>query len=485
VKSNSNAKLFISNYVNLKEHKMKKIILFLAGVMAVAAFAPQASALPLFARQTGMACSACHFQHFPMLNNFGRIFKAAGYTMVGAQVKVEDEGLSIPGTLNMAVLSTMGYAKTNATSANHTDGTRDPADGTVYVPGTNGEFSLFVGGRVSENAGALAELGMLNDAGTGAGLASAKFPMLWEVASDTRAGLVPFTTNGQGASYGYEVLNTGANAVHTMLFIGGDFNGSVAPALSAQQYIGTGVQATGAAFVVNSSKGFINLTKFNQVGPADMGGTGAAMTSTYMRVAGTFDMAGWDTGVGIQNWRGSSTSVSFADTVLVTGLGTMPVTVSSVPVLMDTKASAIDGQLQGQLGKMPVGFYVTYAKAPYVAPVAGGTSGNTYNGGTLTKSSFNLAAELGVIPEKATVGFGIRRGKSGVDDGTGANATDNAVLIEASYKLAQNMLLNLVHTSQSGGYWGLLSTDPAAPAGATNAQFIGSKQTYLNMAVIF
>ena len=163
------------------------------------------------------------------------------------------------------------------------------------MPGTNGEFSLFVGGRTSENSGALAELGMVQDAGQGAGLSSAKIPMLWEVADGTRAGVVPYTTDGQGASYGFEVLNTGANAVHTMLFIGGDFNGSVAPVLSAQQYIGTGAAATGFAFVVNNPGYFVNLTKFNQVGPGDLGGTSAALTSTYLRAAGIFDLAGWDT----------------------------------------------------------------------------------------------------------------------------------------------------------------------------------------------
>lgn len=450
---------------------MKKIILILAGILSIAAFAPQASALPLFARQTGMACSACHFQHFPMLNNFGRAFKASGFTIIGAQGKVEDEGLSIPNTLNMTVLATMGYAKTNAASANHTDGTRDPADGVVYVPGTNGEFSLFVGGRVSDNAGALAELGMLNDAGLGAGLASAKLPMLWEVADGTRAGLVPFTTGDKGASYGFETLNTGANGVHTMLFVGGDFNGSVAPVLSAQQYIATGTAATGASFVANNSTGFINLTKFNQMGPADLGGTNAALTSTYVRVAGTFDMAGWDTGIGIQSWSGSSTSLGFADTAdLVTGV----VTANPVMALVDTKATAVDGQMQGQLGKMPVGFYATYARAP--AP--SGANDNAYNsGGTATRSSFNLAAELGVIPEKATVGFGIRRGKSGGNAGTnvtGANDSDNAFLIEASYKLAQNMLLNLVYTSQSGGFWSKANSDA-----------LGSKQTTINLAAIF
>src|SRR5665647_136395 len=303
---------------------MKKLILSLAGVLVTTAFAPQVSALPLFARQTGMECTACHFQHFPMLNTFGRAFKAGGFTMIGAQGKVDGDNLSIPNTLNMAVLATMGYSKNNADSATaagaaglptdyKAQGARTTADGAFYVPGTNGEFSLFVGGRVSDNAGALAELGMVQDAGQGAGLSSAKIPMLWEVASGTRAGLVPFTTDGQGVSYGYEVLNTGANAIHTMLFIGGDFNGSVAPVLSAQQYIGTGAAATGAAIVVNNPGYFINVTKFNQFGPGNLGGHGAALTSTYLRAAGTIDMAGWDTGVGVQSWSGSSTATGFVD----------------------------------------------------------------------------------------------------------------------------------------------------------------------------
>jgi len=454
---------------------MKKLALYLASVLAVIAFAPQASALPLFARQTGMACSACHFQHFPMLNSFGRAFKAGAFTMMGNQGKVEGDGISIPSALNMAVLATMGYTKNNSDTADTIDpalnslGVRSTGDGAVYVPGTNGEFSLFVGGHVSDNAGALAELGMVNDAGTGAGLSSAKMPMLWEVADGTRAGLVPFTTDGQGASYGYEVLNTGANAIHTMLFIGGDFNGSVAPVLSAQQYIGTGAAATGAAFVVNNPGYFINLTKFHQVGPADLSGAGAALTSTYLRAAGTFDLAGWDTGVGIQSWSGTSTTVAFSEFVAAA-----PGDAALTPNFgqSETKATAIDGQMQGEWNKMPLGFYVTYARAP--APTAGGID-NAYNsGGTDTRSSFNLAAELGVIPEKATIGFGIRRGKSGVAVGSAANASDNAWLIEGSFKLAQNMLLNLVYTSQSGDYW-----DATAIAGT------GSKQTTLNLATLF
>src|SRR5665647_3614362 len=107
---------------------MKKIILFLAGIMAAVTFASEVSALPLFARQTGMACSACHFQHYPMLNGFGRAFKSAGYTMMGAQGKVEGDSLAIPNTLNMAVLATAGYEKTNQAAGTCLLYTSDAAD---------------------------------------------------------------------------------------------------------------------------------------------------------------------------------------------------------------------------------------------------------------------------------------------------------------------------------------------------------------------
>src|ERR1700734_527056 len=42
--------------------------------------APMAQAVPSFARQTGMACEACHTA-FPELTHFGRVFKANGYVL--------------------------------------------------------------------------------------------------------------------------------------------------------------------------------------------------------------------------------------------------------------------------------------------------------------------------------------------------------------------------------------------------------------------
>src|ERR1700681_1636595 len=52
-----------------------------AGCLTIG-FAPQAQALPSFARQTGQPCGTCHTD-FPYLTPFGRRFKLLGYT-VGA-----------------------------------------------------------------------------------------------------------------------------------------------------------------------------------------------------------------------------------------------------------------------------------------------------------------------------------------------------------------------------------------------------------------
>ncbi|HTT67992.1 MAG TPA: hypothetical protein VMF70_08190, partial [Gemmatimonadales bacterium] len=52
-----------------------------AGATALLALgAVPAAAIPSFARQTKLPCSACHTQ-FPELTEFGRVFKLNGYTL--------------------------------------------------------------------------------------------------------------------------------------------------------------------------------------------------------------------------------------------------------------------------------------------------------------------------------------------------------------------------------------------------------------------
>lgn len=461
---------------------MKKIVLSVATVMVAAAFAPEASALPVFARQTGMACSACHFQHFPLLNPFGRAFKSSGYTMMGAQALLEDEQkkektLSIPANLNFGVLASMGYAKNNSTP--DTSGSnKNLGNGYWALPGTqetggDSEASLFVGGRVSEFAGFLTEIVLAPTAA----MDSAKMPILFDV-GDSKVGFVPFVTNGQGASYGLETLNTGANAVHSMSNTVGprgyNNTGAFISAISAQQYLGTATSAVGIALVGTSDKGFFNLTKFQQTGIT--ASAPAALGSTYLRLAATFDLGGWDTGVGVQNWSGAS--------LLTQGTPTSGLVVGVPGTMQQTKASAIDGQLQGQIGEMPLGVYVSYATAPASANAIGGVGlANAYNPGSMTRSSFNIAAELGVLPGLATIGAAVRQGKSGVADTSGGNATDNAFYLTATYKLQQNMLARLSYVSNTGSFWS--QTNIATPLAGTNTQVLGSKTTMMNMYVLF
>ena len=48
----------------------------------LAALSRSTATIPSFSRQTGLACSACHYQ-FPQLTPFGRLFKLNGFTMTG------------------------------------------------------------------------------------------------------------------------------------------------------------------------------------------------------------------------------------------------------------------------------------------------------------------------------------------------------------------------------------------------------------------
>jgi len=100
---------------------MKKFIFFTFSVIALTifSFAPRNSwAIPSFARQTGFACNTCHYQHYPALNAFGRVFKANGFTMVGGQSLIEGDLLSLPATLNASVVTKIRFQKTDGESDN-------------------------------------------------------------------------------------------------------------------------------------------------------------------------------------------------------------------------------------------------------------------------------------------------------------------------------------------------------------------------------
>lgn len=383
-------------------NKLSKAILGAVIATGVIAVSTQSQAMSNYARQMGMACSGCHFQNFPLLNEFGRAFKASGYTLIGKQGKVEGEqGLSLPEVLNAGVVTKIRYQKSNGPTV---AGTNTTNNGQFQFPD---EALLVLGGRVSDNIGVQAELNLAG----GTVLEGFKMPFMFDVGS-VKAGVIPFTTMNHGVAFGFELLNTGAVRSQRVMEARNTF--------SAQQYIGTATAAQGLAAVASNSMFFANLSKWSPRAVGDPTGT---PTATYFRLAATPKMGNWDLGGGVQSWSGSATDPTLAT--------------------FNTKAWAVDAQAQGSAGAMPLGIYLTYARAAG-SPAVG--TGNIFNGNPRDRTATTIAGELGVLPGKATLLLGYRGG----DNGRAANSGDNAWVIGGKYNIVQNVQLQLNHEKFSG-----------------------------------
>jgi len=399
----------------MKGRIAKALSIVIASLAALVAATPS-QAVPAWARQTGKACTTCHFQHYPALNDYGQEFKASGFTEMGKQQVLKGKDFSLPAILNASVFFKIRYQKTNGDD--HPD-EPTPASGEWQFPD---EFALLLGGRVTENVGYMIEGQLAN--GAAPLLAGFKMPFMFKAGKDMKVGVVPYTTDALGASYGFELLNTGAvRNVRIMEHR----NES-----SAQQYIGTATPAMGAALVAWHPQFFVNLTKWspNHAAIAEERANGNP-SSTYLRAAWTPTVGDWSLGLGVQSWSGSS------DRDDDSGNGTVET--------IDTKAVAFDAQAQGVVGGMPLGVYLTHARAD--GTPAGGRL-NLYNANRNDRKATALTVELGVIPNKATVLFAYRKANTG---STSANSDDDAVTIGATYQYAQNVGFQLLLSKRDKG----------------------------------
>jgi hypothetical protein len=416
---------------------MNKIIVSVVGMLSVAAFVPEASALPSFARQTGMACTACHQQHFPVLNKFGRAFKASGYTMMGAQGKVEGDSLSIPDTLNGAILVKVRYQKDNtAATDNVTTGTANTlGDGQLQF---GDELSLFFGGRVGDNIGFMFEGNTVAVAGSL--MAGLKIPIMFD-AGETRLSVIPFTTDALGVQYGYELSSGGvmrANrwAEHRRETSAVQYNADQNNVPTSTANTGA---ATGFAFVAQNDIGYINFTKWSP--NYAMGGNGSSinsfdMSSRYFRIAATPSAGDWDMVVGAGVMGGESL---VSDTVITTPTAS----------LWETKQTFADFQAHGLLGKKDLGVYAQYARAPIVnnTQAVGSIYGSTNVAGATDRKAFTLGADYSVIPNVLSLGAAYRNAKNGAAENING---DNALTFTAVYDLAMNVSLHANYSKYKG-----------------------------------
>jgi len=137
------------------------IFLFLAFVTAPASVL----AIPSFARQTGLSCSACHTV-FPELTSFGRQFKLNGYTMTNIKTIVQKETSSkskksrdILKLLHIPQLS-LGFNTGFTHLAKSIPGTQN---NNVEFPQS---LSLYYGGAVTPHLGSFIQVSMEDDEGS-------------------------------------------------------------------------------------------------------------------------------------------------------------------------------------------------------------------------------------------------------------------------------------------------------------------------------
>lgn len=106
-----------------------------------------ASAVPSYARQTGMACATCHTA-FPELTPFGRSFKLGGYTLtltptVEDKVQSQSDQLFLSATPPLSVMVQTSLTSTKKAQPNS-------QNSTVLFPQ---QLSLFYAGRITPQIG--------------------------------------------------------------------------------------------------------------------------------------------------------------------------------------------------------------------------------------------------------------------------------------------------------------------------------------------
>ena len=103
--------------------------------------------LPSYARQTGLACSACHYQ-FLTLTPFGRKFKLNGYTLTNL-VSLTEKDSTNGGKLSLSPVSLLAGMVTAGLTH-----TKDDLPGTQNsVAAMPQELSAFIAGRISSQMG--------------------------------------------------------------------------------------------------------------------------------------------------------------------------------------------------------------------------------------------------------------------------------------------------------------------------------------------
>jgi len=394
------------------------LLTVIAMALGVMATAKDASAVPAFARQTGNACNACHFQFFPKLSAMGRAFKLGGLTDASVDlIGKEDEGLSIPANLPLSFIFKLRYLQDTKTKAGNPKAGNER--GSWQIPD---EATLYLGGRAASNVGYSLEY-------AASGWAKASLLIGLPVGGDMKAGIYVNGTDGHGPFNGFDLFNTAS-----IRAIRGFENRSAA---YAWQKTGFGHEATGLGVYVGSEMWYANVGLW---GPADFWSgtvidTGFDLAMLY-RVAFTPSVGGFDLMIGVAGSSGSVKCVDCGEGEEVT------VTDSSGKTTTTTKKKlhemkigfmGVDLQAQGEVAGMSLEVQASMVNTEKDKAFP-----------AKEQAATNVIAFLGVTPAA-----GVKAGIMNYDDKKAKKKTD-ATNLGVWYNLAQNLTLSVDYSIFGG-----------------------------------
>ncbi len=363
-----------------------------------------AQALPIFARQTQNACNMCHFQHFPKLKQFGRIFKANGLSLT-TQTTIEDDNLSIPAALNATFFTRSKYTQTSDASVDR--------GGNLALPQ---EGSIFVGGRLGDGIGGIVEWG--------GPLLGTKLIFSQPMGAGSRMGATLFTTDALGPAYGFEIMNTGVVRNHN------PFEQSSNILLGNVDNLELAQAATGVTiFGFKPGTGFITAALYapdsNEAGLTNMDVN--SDLSHYLRAAYMPQLENWELGLGI-GLHGGTTRATVADGDFA---ARCQITAGETCAI-HTSAMFVDFQAQGLLLNRETGLYFIYAQGD--EPTSNSGQINLFAGdlGNSKPKGWGLDGEYSMTSRLHLIGTA-----SNTDNGSHGNKKTAGVGLY--YSIAQNI----------------------------------------------
>src|SRR5487761_2145783 len=137
----------------------RRFLPHLSAIALCAGLASPSWAVPSFARQTGMACAACHTV-FPELTPFGREFKLNGYVLDNMKqitgITTEDRStMALNQVPPVSVMLQISYTHTGKALPDSVISGALAKDGDVLFPQ---QASIFYAGKIADNLGAFVQL---------------------------------------------------------------------------------------------------------------------------------------------------------------------------------------------------------------------------------------------------------------------------------------------------------------------------------------